>query len=92
MMRFDRFKRDLLRHLWFNCIYGFILLIGVPVVLESVAALIFGFSTLSTVKLLPYSMASSLAISVAATLFEELVKLKREVDRLKLADGAQVQE
>jgi uncharacterized membrane protein len=87
MTRFDRFERTLLRRLWFNSIYCFIAFIGMPLVFVYASDFIFGWPTSSVGEMLPYTLNISLITAVFGTLGEELLDLKREVERLKLVDN-----
>ena len=93
MAHFDRFDWDLLWHIWFSCVYAFIVFVIFPAVLLFVSAFIIEFPVFSTVKeMLPYNIGFSVFAGVVAALCEELTELKHDIERLKLANSAQVRE
>ncbi len=90
MTRLDRFEWDLLRHIWFSCICFFIPFTGGAFLVGFLSSFIFEFPSPLTVKeTLAYTISISLVLGVVATLCEELVDLKREVERLKLATSVE---
>jgi len=74
MTRFDRFERELLRQICFNCVYCAILLTGGAVVVGFLCAFIFRFP-FSIKETVAYYVELSFVIGVVGTLCQRLVDL-----------------